>query len=264
DPINEITDKVGVRIVLSYLRDKEAAVELASSLGKVLDSDEKLDALAYNENGYQGVHLDIEVEAEPDDAEAQPFVGMVAEVQIRTRAQAAWAEVSHEQLYKPAADVPDPLKRRIYRLVALAEIFDSEVDAFLDEAAALPGFSEASALAPLQEEMVRLGSIDSPDREVTRILAAPLIALYDCDAAEAVTQVRTWLAENEDVVSNLISEAREQWPGTMNLLMAQPEVLMILERIEHDALRLKEAWPADIPLVWLTKLAEGYGRPYDE
>lgn len=264
DPMTEITDKVGMRVMLTYLRDKERAVEAVASVARVLSREEKRDALAYNEVGYQGVHLDIQVAADPIDDAAQAFGGLVAEVQIRTRAQAAWAEVSHEQLYKPAADVPDELKRRVYRLVALAEIFDDEVEAFLIESEATPGFQAASALGRLQAELLRLGGVDAPDRELTRLLAEPVVDLYEGSASEAVEQVIAWVMANEDVVRPLIEEARELGPEKMNLLLAQPEVLMLLERLENDSLRLKHAWPPDIPDGWLVKLAEAFGHPIED
>ena len=41
-----------------------------------------------------------------------------------------------------------------------------------------------------------------------------------------------------------------------------PEVLLLLERLAHDPLGLREAWPADAPLQPLLALAEANGRPY--
>ena len=265
DPIKEITDKVGARIVLTYWRDREQAVEAVSAIGNVLNRDEKQDALAYNENGYQGIHLDIETLAIDGDDDSKRFAGKVAEVQIRTRAQAAWAEVSHDQLYKPAADVPDELKRRIYRLVALIEIFDDEVEAFLQETQATPGFNEAAALKPLQVEIVRLGTIDLPNRGLTRVLAPGLLDLYGGESpGEIVERVLAWSGSQQQPLRVLFEEARTLTPETINPLVAQPEVLLILERLANDRLNIEQAWPAEAPTVWLERLAEAFGTPLGE
>jgi ppGpp synthetase/RelA/SpoT-type nucleotidyltranferase len=266
DPMNEIGDKVGARIVLTYWRDREEAVDAVNKVAKVIRREEKKDALAYNENGYQGIHLEVEARAVADDEDSKRFAGKIAEIQIRTRAQAAWAEVSHDQLYKPAADVPDELKRRIYRLVALIEIFDDEVEAFLQEAHETPGFNEAAALKPLQEEIVRLGAVDLPNRSLTRRLAPGLLELYGSDDPDQVVeQVRTWSSsDQEQALRVLFEEAQTLTPETINPLVPQPEVLLILERLTNDTLNLEQAWSSEVPRLWLERLAEAFGMPVGE
>lgn len=258
DPLEEIGDKVGLRIILTFERDLGAAEEAVEALAAVLKRESKLDALAYNENGYQGVHLDVEI----DQARAQRLGTneQRAEIQIRTRAQAAWSEVSHEQLYKPAADVPDDLKRRIYRLVALVELFDSEVEQFLIDAESTPGFSEAAILGPLQTQLVRLGVRHAPDREMTRLLAASIVPLYS-DTPNLVPYLDSWVTENEAGLKVLVEEAELVGPAGMNPLVIQPELIPILERLDHDVLNLRTHWPGAVPHGWLEDLAERWGKP---
>jgi ppGpp synthetase/RelA/SpoT-type nucleotidyltranferase len=260
NPIAEIVDKIGVRIILTYDCDLDAAEKAVASVTKIEKRESKLDALAYNENGYQGVHLDVAVE----EAQATK-IGVKerkAEVQIRTRAQAAWSEVSHEQLYKPAADVPDKLKRRIYRLVALVEVFDSEIAQFLNEASAAPGFQEASQLGSLHVQLVRLGVRQVADRELTRLLAAAIIPLYE-GMTDLTSHLVKWIEAHEPALKVLIEEAEKVGPGGMNPLVAQPEIVPILERLEYDSKTLQANWPEEIPYGWLTDLAERWGKPLD-
>ena len=51
---------------------------------------------------------------------------MKAEIQIRTSLQDSWATVSHGLQYKVEADVPDSLKRKLFRLAGLFELADEE------------------------------------------------------------------------------------------------------------------------------------------
>jgi putative GTP pyrophosphokinase len=116
DPLSEIEDKAGVRVVLVYERDVQAVLELVRRTFLAGPVERKLDALDYDKNWYLGTHVIARLTDEQVARTRPELAGRRFEIQIRTMAQSAWAEVSHAQLYKPPAEVPDSLKRRIYRL----------------------------------------------------------------------------------------------------------------------------------------------------
>jgi ppGpp synthetase/RelA/SpoT-type nucleotidyltranferase len=253
---DEIGDRAGVRVLLPYEADIDAVERLVRERFTLIRREQKRDALAYNEIGYLGVHLDVRLR--DDDPQADRFAARPVEVQLRTLAQAAWAEVSHEQLYKPPADVPDELKRRIYRLVALVELFDSEVAAFVNDAAELPGYKEAVALTPLESELRRRFGVVAPaDRRLSRELAAALVPLYEGVAPEQVYEqvLAPWLAGHEaDVRAQLERGAQARHP-----LIQQPEVLLIFERLENAPSSLAGAWPESVPRALLVDLGQMWG-----
>lgn len=78
------------------------------------------------EFGYRSVHLIVQVK----DAEilgialSKVIGGRKAEIQVRTVVQHAWAEVSHDLIYKSAFTVPEELKRDCNRIAALLENAD--------------------------------------------------------------------------------------------------------------------------------------------
>jgi len=260
DPLNEIGDIAGVRISLVYEDDVEAATDLVRECLYVVRSESKLDALAFNEFGYLGVHCDARLrDGDAVDSDAD-LADRRVEVQIRTLVQSAWAEVSHEKLYKPAAGVPDELKRQIYRLVALVELFDSEVSRFTQLAAQTPGYREAEALRPLADELLQRFDIRvRPDRYLSLVMAAALLPLYEEVAPDALYEevMRKWIEDNEDALRVQFEEAAAL---RTNPLALQPESFLIFERLTNDQARLHDVWPETIPLSWYEELAAAWGH----
>lgn len=259
DP-DEIGDRAGVRVVLAYQLDLDRVERFVREQFTLIRREQKLEALAYNEIGYLGVHLDVRLREE--DPEQPRFGTRRAEVQLRTLSQWAWAEISHEQLYKPAVEVPDEFKRRIYRLVALVELFDNEVTAFVAEAQSLPGYRESVVLPPLERELrTRFGIVANPDRAISRELAAVLVPLYEGIEPEAVYDqvLNPWIADHEaDLRVQLERGAHDRHP-----LIHQPEVLLIFERIDVASAVLAEVWPESIPRQLLIQLGRMWGREID-
>jgi predicted RNase H-like nuclease/ppGpp synthetase/RelA/SpoT-type nucleotidyltranferase len=119
DPLSEITDQIGLRVI-TYLRDDVATV--ASLLGDELrlleDRDWGVETAREGRWGYASRHLLVGVEGEQ-----QP-----ASIQIRTVLQHAWAEFEHDIRYKgsiPAEHAPD-LDRRFTLAAGLLELADGE------------------------------------------------------------------------------------------------------------------------------------------
>ena len=113
---------VGARAILLYKRDVDrlrSAIEENFEDVKVEYKKEEL--------GYQALHLDVKM---PFTWATVPsytkFVGLRAEIQVRTVAQHAWAAVSRDLQYGREDDVPKPVLRKLRRLVAVLEIVDDE------------------------------------------------------------------------------------------------------------------------------------------
>ena len=117
DPLTQITDQLGVRVI-TYLRDDVDAV--ASLLGEqwaVLDDRDMGQETADDGRwGYASRHLVLQVP------------GRVLSVQVRTVLQHAWAEFEHDIRYK--GTVPDEqaadLNRRFALAAGLLELADRE------------------------------------------------------------------------------------------------------------------------------------------
>jgi ppGpp synthetase/RelA/SpoT-type nucleotidyltranferase len=257
-PLEQIADKAGIRVVAIYERDLKTIEGMVRRLFHVISAESKLDALAYNEFGYLGIHCDCTLLPEDTAGQNADLAGRRLEIQIRTIVESAWAEVSHEQLYKPAAEVPDDLKRQIHRLVALVELFDAEVERFREAATATPGYREADVLVPLKQVLLeRFGQARAWSGQLSRIMAAALVPLYQVDVDEVYANVlASWIDANEDALSVQFTEA-EALPS--NPLFFQPEIFLILERLDNDRARLRNTWPNEVPAAWLEELAAAWG-----
>ncbi|OMF43529.1 GTP pyrophosphokinase [Paenibacillus peoriae] len=129
DPFNEITDFVGVRIILYYLSDIERVGEILNSQFIVDKSHSviKKEILKPNEFGYVSDHYVISLDEERKSLiEWKLFRKLKIEVQVRTVLQHAWASISHLVEYKSENENSVELKRKLYRLAGLIELADEE------------------------------------------------------------------------------------------------------------------------------------------
>ncbi len=134
DPLHDISDQVGVRVI-TYVRDDVAAVAdlLADQVVVTDDRDMGLETAAQGRFGYSSRHLQFTVDAArmalyPD------LEGRSVQVQIRTVLQHAWAEFEHDIRYKgviPSEHASD-FDRRFTLAAGLLELADQEFSTIRD------------------------------------------------------------------------------------------------------------------------------------
>lgn len=255
DPLAEIGDKAGIRVIVHFEADISAVEATVGSFATVTKRESKRDALAYDALGYLGVHLDVEADsAGIDDDRRDELVGLPVEVQIHTKAQSAWAVVSHELLYKSSAELSEDLRRGITRLVALVELFDGEIARLRTAIEADPDLQDLLALAPLDNKIVEFTS-RRPDRALSAIVVPPLVRLYDVPAVSVYEEhIAPFIEANESQIRDIYAEYAADTRA--NPLLYQPEALLAFERLTMDPDRLREAWPLarglldDLESVW--------------
>ncbi|MET9228973.1 hypothetical protein [Lentzea sp. NPDC003310] len=132
DPLKEMTDLVGIRVIAYYVEDVDQIVELLRAQFDVLEehSANKQDALAPDQFGYASNHLVIRLgESRRGLPEWELYSDVAVEIQVRTTLQHAWASVDHKLSYKRIEEVPASLKRQLFRLSALFEMADEQFSA---------------------------------------------------------------------------------------------------------------------------------------
>lgn len=129
NPIDDITDKAGVRIITYFLGTLEAVSQILVAQFEVIERVTKVssepDRLGYQSDHYLVNYSDERI-ALP---EYRRFSGLVAEIQVRTILQHAWAEIEHDIQYKAVATLPSQVRRRFAALAGLIEIADREFQA---------------------------------------------------------------------------------------------------------------------------------------
>ena len=120
--IKQISDLIGIRIVCLLLKDVDEIVKRIKArfpdFIKHYNPVEKgsVDSFNYNSN-----HIIIVKD------------GFHIEIQIRTLSQHTWAQVSRKYNYKNEIDVPDEIKRPLFRASAHLESADLDFDRFVND-----------------------------------------------------------------------------------------------------------------------------------
>ncbi len=140
NPLEEITDLSGIRIVLYSLDDVEKVSDLVSR-EFIVDQERsvnKLNLLDADRFGYLSQHYIVKIgEPRSNLFEWKDLRDLWAEIQVRTVLQHAWAAIQHSLDYKSEYDIPMQLRRRLFRLSALFELADEELNHITDEAQGL-------------------------------------------------------------------------------------------------------------------------------
>ncbi len=136
DPLHEITDQIGVRVI-TYLHSDVAAVAglLSDQLTILADRDMGQETASEGRFGYASRHLLVALDpTRSAPAAYEPLHDLSAQVQVRTVLQHAWAEFEHDIRYKgtvPEEHAPD-LDRRFTLAAGLLELADREFSTIRD------------------------------------------------------------------------------------------------------------------------------------
>ncbi|GAB3243872.1 DUF429 domain-containing protein [Nocardioides dilutus] len=173
DPLRDIGDLLGVRVITFVARDVEIVADLITEQLVVLD-DRDLGELTASEGrfGYASRHLQVEVD------------GHEVQVQLRTVLQHAWAEFEHDIRYKGSVppEHASEFDRRFTLAAGLLELADREFSAIRDR---LRGPAPAAGPVDAAE--------DHDPRIAPRELAAFLAGQY-ADAGWSRTDHYAWIS----------------------------------------------------------------------
>lgn len=133
DPLTELTDLSGLRIVTYYQSDASLATELIKAEFDIDNSNSIEHSPCGAEFGYRSAHYVVRLSKSRSKLlEWGGLADFRIEIQVRTVLQHAWAAVSHKLQYKRETDIPEQLRRKLFRLSALFEIADDEFIALRD------------------------------------------------------------------------------------------------------------------------------------
>jgi putative GTP pyrophosphokinase len=128
EPLKQVTDLTGVRLVLFYDEDVKTVTEMLRTELLIDDtlSIDKTQSSEPDRFGYASVHLVAELrEHRKTLKEWARVADLRAEIQVRTVLQHAWAAVSHELNYKKE-EAPIAWSRRLHRLAGMFELADEQ------------------------------------------------------------------------------------------------------------------------------------------
>jgi GTP pyrophosphokinase len=182
--LDEVTDCVGVRIITYFADDVDRAADLITKEFEIdIDNSvDKRDLLDPDRFGYLSLHYVASLPSTRANlVEYRRFVGMKAEVQIRSILQHAWAEIEHDLGYKTTLGVPRDIRRQFSRLAGLLELADSEFVQIRDHLAEY----EATVAKRIQQAPAAV-TLDKTSL-TTFVMASDLVARLDQEIAATIS-----------------------------------------------------------------------------
>jgi len=139
NPVGDVTDLSGVRVITFFPRTVDQVCQCIQDEFEVIERvDHTATAQREERLGYQSVHYLVRLGRNRRElSEYRRFDSLIAEVQVRTIMQHAWAEIEHDIRYKSASAIPMAISRRFMTLAGLLEIADREFEAIQEEDASL-------------------------------------------------------------------------------------------------------------------------------
>jgi putative GTP pyrophosphokinase len=136
DPLNQVTDLAGIRVIVYVEDDVKKIAKLIGDLFNI-DSENSLDKskeLGEDRVGYKSVHFVCLFKNDRTNLpEYIKFKNLKFEIQIRTILQHSWAEIEHDKNYKFAGELPSEIKRRFKLIAGSLEILDREFNLLSNE-----------------------------------------------------------------------------------------------------------------------------------
>lgn len=126
DPISEMTDFAGVRVVCLYVDDLPKVERIISEHFEIIEKIDKLKDKRPDQFGYGAVHFVVKLGETSSGARYDDLKNLVCEIQTRTVLQDAWAIIDHHLVYKNESNIPSVLRKKLNLLAGNFESADEE------------------------------------------------------------------------------------------------------------------------------------------
>lgn len=249
--LSDVTDLAGVRVIVKTTRDHKNACSIIEEMYEGATVQDKTKELGDKLMGYRGVHYQVSPRFR-----RPALSGLSCEVQVRTTAEHLWNDFSHELFYKSDLVIPNNLRRPFQRLVALVEIFDSEVMRTMDALAQEPAGASWSLLQQLETHFVHLVD-DRYDRELSLMLLDSLAELVQVEAQIDVSEIEQFVTDQEDKLKEVFY--RQGRLQQTNPFILQPEAILIWHLLDTRLHDITAVWSNNWDPDLLSELATIWG-----
>ncbi|WP_067035219.1 GTP pyrophosphokinase family protein [Allomuricauda sp. CP2A] len=129
NPLLEIEDICGIRVICYYKRDIKRIKEILSKELVIHESTDKEEVLKYDQFGYRSHHLIASINKDWDSTPIfRGLSNLKCEIQIRTVLMHTWAEIEHSLSYKNEVQTPSQFRRKIHLISAMLEVADGQFE----------------------------------------------------------------------------------------------------------------------------------------
>jgi putative GTP pyrophosphokinase len=254
-PYEKIVDKTGVRVVVLFAHQLEIVDQLVKDIFEILERDDKKDILGTNTLGYQAIHYQVKLIGESMPTE---FQDKSCEIQARTVCQDTWSEMAHSVFYKTEMQIPGKIERRIHCLSGLLEVADVEFEQIHGLIQSLPHADTIKMINMLEKFAFGLQGC-LYDRTLSVIVIECLKKSYSADEISNLAEILdSFVKRNYSRLREMIEMYKDQL-----VFVTQPEIILILERLETNKYILEEQWCLNFPDSALREIAIAWGVPLD-
>ena len=190
NPVEEFTDLCAARVIVQTLEQVAAVCEFIEANFEIIQKDDKGLQLGESTFGYRDMHYLVRFSPKRDGAlgvtpeervTIDKLTNRTAEIQVRTWLQHAWADTSHDRIYKNSLHFSQELARAGNRLAAQMEEGDrgfeqlaAELDNLIENYTAFAPEADVRREIAIQEMLFE----NEPDPAKKPVLALKLARLY--------------------------------------------------------------------------------------
>jgi len=222
----QITDLLGVRVICPFIEDLQAAEELIKKYFEVVEREIK-GHYSFQEFCYESIHLLIKIPQVLINKYGDPGIEL-AEIQIRTILQDAWAEVEHELVYKAELNPFDePMKRKLAAVnasLSLADMIFQEIRSYQRKYSKEIGKRRESFYQKIEESTDDLLFKSEQPKTVSPVIENNNAIMRDYNNSIDDLLVRALSAHNQ----NRFNEAISQYTKILELKPNDDNILSII------------------------------------
>lgn len=239
EPIKDITDKVGTRVVLLNLEDVKRVSDFVEHCEEweIKDKSQDIDYIREHkpsEFSYQSNHYVI-VPKEPRYSRDLCEL-LTCEVQIRTLLQHAYAEISHDTVYKSGHDEDPSVLRGLAVTMAFLETADDKIKFIYNKTKEVK--TKRTNLIALMTELYRHFVPSYKEESYDAGMAGAFLAIVNDDFEEqALAELSDFVEANKtDIYTALTQEP-------LPILYQQPIAILSFFGIKKKQQYTKTHWP---------------------
>jgi len=187
DAVNQMTDLCGGRIIIQTLEQIKVVKLFIEKNFNAFDPDDKSSLLGEDKFGYRDMHYLVRLKPERASVigftprECQTIGSRVAELQVRSVVQHAWADILHDRIYKAPLKLSTEAKRTGALLAAIMEDGDRNFDQLAGQLDGMAANYSAYASRENVEKEIRtqellLKNANDMERPIVALKIARLIA----------------------------------------------------------------------------------------
>jgi len=222
----KITDLLGIRIICPFIEDLQAAEELIKKYFEITEREIK-GHYSFQEFCYESIHLLIKIPPVLINKYGNPEID-VAEIQIRTILQDAWAEVEHELVYKAElTPFDEPMKRKLAAVnasLSLADMIFQEIRSYQRQYSKEMSKRRESFFQKIEESTDDLLFETDQPKNISPIIESDIAIAHDYNNSIDDLLVRALSAHNQ----NRFNEAISQYTKILELKPNDDNILSII------------------------------------